>query len=75
MCYCATVIFLVDVRVSFDEFKQSMIGICDQKTIITTNPGYQAWLVLLCWGMCVQLSTVLYNCEELMFAFLHGKTI
>ena len=42
MCYCATVIFLVDVRVSFDEFKQSMIGICDQKTIITTNPGYQA---------------------------------
>ena len=33
------VIFLVDVKVTFDEFKQSMIGTCDQKTIITTNPG------------------------------------
>ena len=41
---CVVVIFLVDVRVTFDEFKQSMIGICDQKTIITTNPGYLLYM-------------------------------
>jgi len=33
------VIFLVDVKMTFDEFKQSVTGTCDHKTIITTNPG------------------------------------
>ena len=33
------VIFAVDVRVSFDSYRNCMIATCNQKSIITTNPG------------------------------------
>eukprot|EP00731_Ephydatia_muelleri_P029149 Em0020g793a len=32
------VIFAVDVKVSFDTYRNSMVATCDQKSIITTNP-------------------------------------
>lgn len=35
----STVIFAVDVKTSFNSYSNSMIASCDQKTIITTNPG------------------------------------
>ena len=34
-----SVIFAADVKVSFDSYRNSMVATCDQKTIITTNPG------------------------------------
>ena len=36
------VIFAVDVRVSFDSYRNCMIATCNQKSIITTNPGMDA---------------------------------
>ncbi|XP_065899552.1 meiosis-specific with OB domain-containing protein-like [Dysidea avara] len=50
------VIFLVDVKVTFDEFKQSMVGTCDQKTIITTNPECQQAHNLYRYMQSLQLS-------------------
>ena len=47
---------------TFDEFKQSMIGICDQKTIITTNPGYYVCIVLR--GMCTVHLNIMYAINE-----------
>ena len=35
------VLFLADVKVSFEEFRQCMVASCDQKTIITANPGIE----------------------------------
>ena len=34
-----TVIFVVDVKVSFNSYSNSMVASCDQRTIIITNPG------------------------------------
>lgn len=34
-----TVIFVVDAKVNFNSYSNSMVASCDQKTIITTNPG------------------------------------
>ena len=33
------VLFIADVKVTFDDFKKCMIATCDQKTIITANPS------------------------------------
>ena len=35
------VLFIADVKVTFDDFKKCMIATCDQKTIIIANPGKQ----------------------------------
>ena len=32
-------LFICDVKVSFEEFRQAMVATCTSKTIITTNPG------------------------------------
>ena len=32
-------LFICDVKVSFEEFRQTMVATCTSKTIITTNPG------------------------------------
>jgi len=34
-----TVIFAADVKVTYDTYRNCMIGTCDQKTLIITNPG------------------------------------
>ena len=34
-----TVLFVADVRISFDNFRQSMLATCDSKTVFTPNPG------------------------------------
>ena len=39
-----SVIFAADVKVSFDSYRNSMVATCNQKTIITTNPGVSACL-------------------------------
>ena len=39
MRLCLLVIFAVDVKVSFDSYKNGMTGSCTSKTLITTNPG------------------------------------
>ena len=36
------VIFIADLRVSFDNFRSSLVGTADSKTIFTINPG-QYW--------------------------------
>ena len=52
------------MRVTFDEFKQSMIGICDQKTIITTNPGYLLHIVLLCCISYCDVICIFLECQQ-----------
>ncbi|XP_031555917.1 meiosis-specific with OB domain-containing protein-like [Actinia tenebrosa] len=32
------ILFIADVKVTFDNFKKAMVATCDSKTIITTNP-------------------------------------
>ena len=40
-----TVIFAADVKVTYDTYRNCMIGTCDQKTLIITNPGiYWFWV-------------------------------
>ena len=34
-----TVLFVADVRINFDNFRQSMMATCDSKTVFTPNPG------------------------------------
>lgn len=34
-----SVLFIADVKVTFDGFKKCMIATCDQKTVITANPS------------------------------------
>lgn len=36
---CSTVIFAVDVKAYFDSYRNCMSAVCDQKTLIITNPG------------------------------------
>ena len=33
------VIFAADVKVTFDSYRNCMVGTCNQRTVITTNPG------------------------------------
>ena len=44
-----TVLFVADVRINFDNFRQSMLATCDSKTVFTPNPGmkYDDCLFLL----------------------------
>ena len=37
--YFYIVIFVVDAKVNFNSYSNCMVASCDQKTIITTNPG------------------------------------
>ena len=34
-----SVLFIADVKVTFDDFKRCMIATCDHKTVITANPS------------------------------------
>lgn len=37
-----TVLFLADVRINLDEYRNRLVAVCDGKTIITVNPGKQS---------------------------------
>lgn len=36
---CPPVLFIVDVQVKFDDFRQAVVATCGAKTVIITNPG------------------------------------
>ena len=39
LLFISEVIFAVDVKASFDTYRNCMTAVCDQKTLIITNPG------------------------------------
>lgn len=63
--FLSPVLFIVDVQVKFDDFRQAVVATCGAKTVIITNPG-EVWVWV--WVYTHKHGTHIYMDAQLRYA-------